>query len=256
MKRQRTSRALHSDVRSMSLAAVAFGVLLMFASAATAQTVSNAFGGMSENSDQPIDIEADTLTVFDAKKLATFKGNVKAVQGPTTLRSSELHVHYIGGAEKFAGGKKEAKPAPSEAPANTAENAQSRINKIEARGQVVITSEDDQTTTSDWAIYDVPAQLVTVGGNVVLSQGQNVLKGDRLVIDLQTGEARFANTGAAAAGAAEAGGGRGRVRALFLPKDGGPAKDKKGEGAAGALQTQSGVPVGNGAPSQPVPEVR
>ncbi len=85
-----------------------------------------------------------------------------------------------------------------------------QITKIEAKGEVVITSEDDQTTTSDWAIYDLPAQQVTVGGNVVLTQGKNVLKGDRLVIDLTTGESRFENTGNAATG--------GRIRALFMPK--------------------------------------
>ena len=70
-------------------------------------------------------------------------------------------------------------------------NNGTQISKIEARGEVVITSDQDQTTTSDWALYDVPAQLVTVGGNVVLMQGKNVLKGDRLVIDLKTGESRF-----------------------------------------------------------------
>jgi hypothetical protein len=50
-----------------------------------------------------------------------------------------------------------------------------------------------------------------VGGNVVLTQGKNVLKGDRLVIDLKTGESRFEHTGNATAG--------GRIRALFMPKE-------------------------------------
>jgi lipopolysaccharide export system protein LptA len=54
--------------------------------------------------------------------------------------------------------------------------------------------------------------MVTVGGNVVLTQGKNVLKGDRLVIDLKTGESRFENSGNTAAG--------GRIRALFMPKEG------------------------------------
>ena len=97
-----------------------------------------------------------------------------------------------------------------------------QISKIEARGEVFITSDQDQTTKSDWALYDVPAQLVTVGGNVVLMQGQNVLKGDRLVIDLKTGESRFENRGNTEAG--------GRIRALFMPEDaksGDGSKDEK-----------------------------
>jgi lipopolysaccharide export system protein LptA len=191
---------------------------------AAAQTMSNSFGGLSESSNEPIDIESDVLVVQDKQKLATFKGNVKAVQGTTTLRARELKVHYVGGDKLASGGNKD-KGQEAAAPTKAAgaeggepgddENAQ--ITKIEAKGQVVITSEKDQTTTSDWALYDVPAQQVTVGGNVVLTQGKNVLKGDRLVIDLKTGESRFDNTGSTAAG--------GRIRALFMPK--GAAKAAK-----------------------------
>ena len=110
-----------------------------------------------------------------------------------------------------------------------------QITKIEAKGEVVITSDKDQTTTSDWALYDLPAQLVTVGGNVVLTQGQNVLKGDRLVIDLKTGESRFENTGNAAAG--------GRIRALFMPKDaakGGEAERRQASRREGCSSGREG----------------
>ena len=129
-------------------------------------------------------------------------------------------MHYVGGDKLAAGGEKEGGEAsPRRRPRSPTprgrcqggKERQAQITKIEAKGEVVITSDKDQTTTSDWALYDVPAQLVTVGGNVVLTQGQNVLKGDRLVIDLKTGESRFDNTGNAAAG--------GRIRALFMPKD-------------------------------------
>jgi lipopolysaccharide export system protein LptA len=119
------------------------------------------------------------------------------------------------------------------AAAAAGDNAQ--ITKIEATGEVVITSEKDQTTTSDWAIYDLPAQQVTVGGNVVLTQGENVLKGDRLVIDLKTGESRFENSGSDAAG--------GRIRALFMPKEAGK-KAKSGDAGAkpGADDNASDTP--------------
>lgn len=245
------------NARSVSgIVGGALAVLIALASPAPAQTLNNTFGGLSENSDQPIDIESDTLTVYDAKKYATFKGNVKAVQGTTTLRAIELDVHYVGGANKLTGQSEETPPvAPQQAPQQAkgdADGAESRINKIEARGSVVITSEDDQTTTSDWAIYDVPAGLVTVGGNVVLSQGQNVLKGDRLVIDLKTGESRFENTGTAATG------GR-RIRALFMPKEDGanPKKRKKaGDNAAESPQAPSGPMVDDNEPLPLVPEFR
>jgi lipopolysaccharide export system protein LptA len=74
-----------------------------------------------------------------------------------------------------------------------------------------------------------------VGGNVVLTQGQNVLKGDRLVIDLKTGESRFENPGTTTAG--------GRIRALFVPsaKTNGKAADaQSGEAKPAAAAASSG----------------
>jgi lipopolysaccharide export system protein LptA len=211
------------------LAAASIALCALAAAPAEAQTMTNTFGGFSKNSDQPIDIESDVLVVHDAQKYATFKGNVKAVQGSTTLQSRELDVHYVGGGgdslTKGADttGSTPAAEGGNEGAAGIGGQKGTQISKIEARGDVVITSDQDQTTTSDWALYDVPAQLVTVGGNVVLMQGKNVLKGDRLVIDLKTGESRFENRSSTTAG--------GRIRALFMPKDAKPgdnsAKDSK-----------------------------
>jgi lipopolysaccharide export system protein LptA len=197
----------------------------------SAQTVTNSFKGLSGNAKEPIDIESDLLVVHDKDKFATFSGNVKAIQGTTTLRSRRLDVHYVGG-DKLSPGSAAAEgpPAPAAdiaaADAKTAAaDGDTKITKIEAKGDVIITSkEDGQTTKSDWALYDLPAQLVTVGGNVVLTQGENVLKGERLVIDLKTGESRFENPGSTASG--------GRIRALFMPK-GGPAKDAKSDEKSG-----------------------
>src|SRR6476660_1765420 len=204
------------------LATAAVALCLLAASPAPAQTMTNTFGGFSKNSNEPIDIESDVLVVHDSQKYATFKGNVKAVQGTTTLRARELNVHYTGGGDKLIGGQDkkdsgeqvatETKVADAKDDKGESSDSGTQITKIIARGDVVITSENDQTTSSDWAIYDVPTQQVTVGGNVVLTQGKNVLKGDRLVIDLKTGESRFENTGNTAVAG-------GRIRALFMPKE-------------------------------------
>lgn len=204
-------------MRIGALAGLALILAALAVAPASAQSVgNNSFGALSKNSGEPIDIESDVLVVHDAKKYATFKGNVKAVQGSTTIRSAELDVHYVGsGGDTLTGGA----PAPAPAPAanktagskGLGQDGGTQISQIEARGNVVITSENDQTTTSDWALYDVPTQIVTVGGNVVLMQGKNMLKGDRLVIDLKTGESRFENQDRTVAG--------GRIRALFVPNE-------------------------------------
>ena len=216
-----------SPLRALPLLAVTTALCLLSLAPAKAQTMTNTFGGFSKNSNQPIDIESDVLVVHDAQKYATFKGNVKAVQGTTTLQATELDVHYVGsGSDSLTKGTDAtgSTPAAEGQSGGVGVGGQkgTQISKIEARGEVVITSDQDQTTKSDWALYDVPAQLVTVGGNVVLMQGQNVLKGDRLVIDLKTGESRFENRGNTEAG--------GRIRALFMPEDaksGDGSKDEK-----------------------------
>ena len=200
------------------------------------------------------------LVVHDAQKYATFKGNVKAVQGTTTLRSRELDVHYVGsGSDSLAKGPETtgSTPAPTTGAATGTGDAKpsgvglgtnngTQISKIEARGEVVITSDQDQTTTSDWALYDVPAQLVTVGGNVVLMQGKNVLKGDRLVIDLKTGESRFENRGNNAAG--------GRIRALFMPKEAKPGDDSsKSDTSGGGKSAEKSADTSTGSEKAAAP---
>jgi lipopolysaccharide export system protein LptA len=219
------------------LAAVAIALCLLGPAPVEAQTMSNTFGGFSKNSDQPIDIESDVLVVHDAQKYATFKGNVKAVQGSTTLKAMELDVHYVGGgSDSLTKGPETTGATPAADTKNEGGGGAglggqkgTQISKIEARGEVVITSDQDQTTTSDWALYDVPAQMVTVGGNVVLMQGKNVLKGDRLIIDLKTGESRFENKGTTTAG--------GRIRALFMPEDAKPGDDSSKDGKSGGKKS-------------------
>ena len=59
--------------------------------------VPNAMQGFSQNRDQPIQIEAASLEMRDKKKEATFSGNVKVVQGDTTMTSKTLVVFYDAG---------------------------------------------------------------------------------------------------------------------------------------------------------------
>ena len=141
---------------------------------ATAQQLANTLGGFSSDPNAPIDIEADRLDVDDAKRTATFKGSVKAVQGDFVLRSKILIVHYTGSARATG----------------TAQGG-SQVKRLEAREEVLITSKDDRTATADWADFDVKTQIVIIGGNVVLTQGKNIIKGERLIVDLQSGRSHF-----------------------------------------------------------------
>ena len=59
-----------------------------------ASNAPNALQGFQQNRGQPVQIEALRLEVRDKDKVATFSGNVKVVQGDTTLRCKSLVVFY------------------------------------------------------------------------------------------------------------------------------------------------------------------
>ena len=178
-------------------AAAACAVVVMLAGAGTAlaqsavQGVPNAMQGFSQNRDQPIQIEAASLEMRDKKKEATFTGDVKVVQGDTTMKSKSLVVFYDGGAAATpAPGAPAAKGA--KAPIKAAQpgpGGSSSIRRLEARGSVVVTQKD-QVVTGETAVFDTRSNLVTMLGGVVLTQGKNVLRGDRLVVDMTTGTSR------------------------------------------------------------------
>jgi lipopolysaccharide export system protein LptA len=154
------------------------------------QGVPNAMQGFSQNRDQPIQIEAASLEMRDKKKEATFTGDVKVIQGDTTMKSKSLVVFYDGGTTTPPAGSS-AKPAPK-APIKAAApgpGGSSSIRRLEARGGVVVTQKD-QVVTGETAVFDTRSNLITMSGGVVLTQCNNVLRGDRLMVDMTTGVSR------------------------------------------------------------------
>jgi lipopolysaccharide export system protein LptA len=178
------------------LAACAVVALLAGADEALAQSavqgVPNAMQGFSQNRDQPIQIEAASLEMRDKKKEATFTGDVKVIQGDTTMTSKTLVVFYDGGGAATPAAGAAAPKAPAKAPIKAAQpgpGGSSSIRRLEARGSVVVTQKD-QVVTGETAVFDTKSNLVTMLGGVVLTQGKNVLRGDRLVVDMTTGTSR------------------------------------------------------------------
>lgn len=164
----------------------------------------NALQGFSKNRDEPVHIEASTLEVRDKDKVATFSGDVKVVQGDTSMKCKTLVVFYDQEGDKTA---KAAKPMHV---ANPGPGGEQKIRRLEARGSVVVTSKE-QTATGQLGIFDMPSNTVTLTGDVVMTQGQNVLRGDRLVVNLSSGVSRVESSQ----------GGRGRVQGLFVPSESG-----------------------------------
>jgi lipopolysaccharide export system protein LptA len=217
--------------------AFGFAVVLIAAGAALAQStmqgVPNAMQGFSQNRDQPIQIEAASLEMRDKKKEATFSGNVKVVQGDTTMTSKTLVVFYESGGDKPATPQpaaaqtapaKGAKSAPMQS-ATPGPGGASSIKRLEARGNVVVTQKD-QVVTGETAVFDTRTNLITMlggSGQVVLTQCKNVLRGDRLMVDMTTGVSRVESES-------------GRVQAL-LPQGGGGDCGQGKPGSASPLQS-------------------
>jgi lipopolysaccharide transport protein LptA len=164
------------------------------------QSVPNALQGFSQNKDQPVKIEAASLEVRDKEKIATFSGNVVVTQGDTTMKCKSLIVHYD--TDSKSSGMKTAQPGPG---------GSSSIKKLEALGGVFVTQKD-QTATGNKGLFDMKSNTITLDGNVLITQNQNVLKGERLVVDMATGAARVEG---------------GRVTGVFVPSSvDGKDKDK------------------------------
>lgn len=194
----------------------------------------NALQGFSQNRDQPVHIEAATLEVRDKDKVATFSGNVKVTQGDTIMRSKSLLVFYEqntgdankgdkpGQADKSKKVEKADKPdkGTTMQAAEPGPGGQQNIKKLEAHGGVVVTQKD-QIATGDQGIFDVKSNTVTLIGNVTMTQGQNVLRGDKLIVDLTTSVSRV-----------ESGKNGGRVQGLLFPGSGGPELPKPGAAPA------------------------
>lgn len=149
------------------------------------QGVPNAVQGFSQNRDKPIRIDAQSLEVRDKDKAATFTGNVKVVQGDTTMYCKVLVVSYEQ-SQPAAGqtAMKSAAPGPG---------GSSSIRRLDAKGGVRV-EQKDQIVTGETGVFDAKTNLITVTNNVVLTQQQNVLKGDKLVVDMTTGVSRVEST--------------------------------------------------------------
>lgn len=170
-------RRLVGAALAVAMAALAVTTLAVAAPQQTANGPPNALQGFSRNRDQPIKIDAASLEVRDKEKVATFAGKVELVQGDTVLNCQKLVVFYDA----------EGKTAMA-AKDNTA--GQQNIRRIEVLGDVVVTQKD-QKATADKGFFDMKTNTITLVGNVVISQGQNIIRGDRLVVDMTTSVSRI-----------------------------------------------------------------
>ena len=158
---------------------VASAICAPDATAQNNQGPPNALQGFSQNRDEPVKIRAASLEIREKDKMATFTGDVYVLQGDTEMRCKVLVVSY----EAETGTRMA--DAAAEGPAGDRQ-----VRQIEAKGDVVVVQKD-QNATGDAATFNMRENTVTLVGNVVVPRGSNVLRGQRLVVDLTSGVSKM-----------------------------------------------------------------
>ena len=110
---------------------------------------------------KPIEILADSMQWNKQLGLAIATGNAKAIQGQTTIKANKII-------------------------AVLSEDNSQQIQELQAIGKVVFLK-DKQLATGDKATYYINQEKVIIRGNVELKRDDNVIKGEKLIIDFLTG---------------------------------------------------------------------
>lgn len=146
------------------------------------------------NSNAPIEINADRLEVVQSDQKAIFSGNVEATQDKIKLNSDRMTVFY--------------RPAGEE-------GGQSGVSRIEVAGNVKMNT-PTESASGDQGVYNVDNKQILMFGNVLLRRDKNVLNGQRLEYNLETGRSLLTSGDAGAPVGNE--GSTGRVKGVFIPK--------------------------------------
>jgi lipopolysaccharide export system protein LptA len=146
----------------------------------------------------PIDMSADELELVDADHIAIWRGAVDALQGQNRMRADQVKLIFSG--RGGAGGASSA-GAPGK---NWGD-----VQRMEAEGNVFFVS-PQQRARGDHAVYSLDTGDLVMTGEVIVAQGESVVKGDKLIIEVKSGHATMVS-------AAKGRSAKNRVRGVFYP---------------------------------------
>lgn len=124
-----------------------------------------AFGAKKQDPSTPVQVTSDQLTVNQTEGTALFTGNVVVIQGDLKMTAPKVLVDYTKG--------------------NGAQKGQ--ISRVHASDGVTLTDGIEDAEGKD-AVYTVESGKVVMTGDVIVTQGQNATSGQRLDIDLRSGQ--------------------------------------------------------------------
>lgn len=121
----------------------------------------------------PIGYSADFLEFLEKQNILILTGNVDVIQNDARLQANKLTLYLAD-----QGGN------------STQSLESSDIDKILAEGDVHYVRAG-QTARGDIAVYETKIDTVTFTGNVVVANRDNITRGDVLIMQISSGQARF-----------------------------------------------------------------
>lgn len=142
----------------------AFGALALAFSGTAAAQVSGEGG--------PIRINADRSEVLDKERKVILIDNVDITQGTARLRADIVTIEYGGGGDTTTTGLG----------SNFGD-----IRTLTARGNVFYVT-PDLKANGNLGVYVASTDTITLTGDIILVRGEDVAKGERLVMELAAGK--------------------------------------------------------------------
>lgn len=140
-------------------AALLAGAAATLALAGSQQLGAQALSG--HNTNAPVDYAADRIELQDRQNRVVLSGNVDVKQAELRLRAARTVVDFT-------------------------DAGSLQIQRITATGGVTVTR-NAEVATGDVGIYDFNRRIITMVGNASLKRGGDTLRGNRFVVDLNSG---------------------------------------------------------------------
>ena len=179
-------------------------VVCMAAVAATALLAGPSLAQIATHSKAPVDVVADTVETSNSGCTATYTGSAEALQDNARLRADVLRLFL--------------KPGGKPAKPGTTSSGCGDMERMEAEGSVYYVT-PDQRVRANKAVYEAGSTTITMTGDVVAVRGQNVMRGDKMVFNTDTGAGQVTGT-------AKGRGAKDRPRGVFYPSDSNATSDK------------------------------
>jgi lipopolysaccharide export system protein LptA len=172
--------------------------------AAAAPAAAPAAGAPAKTSKPPIDIVSDQSETRTADCTTIFTGSPEALQDTSRLRADLM----IGHQEVL----KRTKAPPKGGDGSGVTGSCGDTISLEAKGNVYYAAPDGRRVHGDDAVYVYATTTITVTGDVTAVDGQNVMRGTKMVYNTKTGEGHMEGGG-------KGPGAKNRTRGVFYPKD-------------------------------------